>query len=180
MNRVIILAAWVFMNCSRVLAGQPTTNGTLLATTNGPAIADKLRQLYEDQEFRIVAGDCGQQASPQTPGLYVQAKKNQNWVRIERVSLKDSILGRSPTFEECRAAGTSPPSIDWDFSPLAKQDYVQLPLAPGGFLFFPDKIERQEGKGLLVFRFSSGWKMAPVETVLSVSLADLRQALERK
>lgn len=180
MKRFLMTAIWIGLGCACALAAQIATNGTVVATTNAPAKTDRPRQLYEDQEFRVVAVNYGNQASPQTPGFYVLRKKMRNWVRIEKVSLTGAILGRSPTFEECRAAGTSPCSIGWDFSTLAQQDYVDFPLKCGGFLFFPDKIERNEENGLLILRFNSRWKMAPVETVLSLSLADLRRVTEQK
>jgi len=179
MKRLMLITIWIGLGCACALADQMATNGSVVATTNAPAKTDRPRQLYEDQELRIVAVDYGNQAAPQTPGFYVFWKKRQNWVRIDKVSLKGAILGRSPTFEECRVAGTSPCSIGWDFSTLAKQDYVEFPLKSDGFLFFPDKVERNEEKGQLILRFNSGWKMAPVETVLSVSLADLKRITEQ-
>jgi hypothetical protein len=180
MKSIFIAATIAFLNCGYTLAEAPATNGTLIVTTNAPAKSDKPRQLYEDHAIRILAVDYGHHTAPQTPGFYVQGRKNHNWIRVEKVSLRDSVLGRSPTFEECRAAGTSPCSIGWDFSSLAKQDFVDFPLKSGGFLFFPDRIERDEEKGQLVLRFNSGWKIAGVETVLRVALNDLESVLQEK
>ncbi len=152
-------------------------NSTVIARTDGPATTDKLRTLYEDDEVRIAAVDYGHHTSPQTPGFYVLGKSSQKWIRIEKVSLKHAILGRSPTFEECRAAGVQPPSVGWDFRSLAEHDYVELPLRSSGSLLFPDKIEKDEGDDRLVLRFNSAWQMAPVETVLVIALGDLRGLL---
>ena len=152
-------------------------NSTVIARTDGPATTDKLRTLYEDDEMRIAAVDYGHHTSPQTPGFYVLGKSDHKWIRIEKVTLKDAILGRSPTFEECRAAGVNPPSIGWDFRSLAGHDYAELPLRSSGFLFFPDKIEKNGEEGRLVLRFNSGWRMARVETVLVMALDDLQRLL---
>ena len=45
-------------------------------------------------------------------------------------------------------------------------------------LLSPDKIERSDENGRLILSFNSGWKIAGVETVLIVSLADLRKCLD--
>ncbi len=127
--------------------------------------------------MRIAVVDYGRHTSPQTPGFYVLGKSCQKWIRIEKVSLNHAILGRSPTLKECRAAGVHPPSIGWDFRSLAEHDYVELPLRSGGFLFFPDKIEKDQEDDRLVLRFNSAWRMAPVETVLVMALGDLRRLL---
>jgi len=150
---------------------------SLVATRHGPAQTDTPRELYQDQEFRIVAVSYGTHGL-QTPGFYVFGKESQRWVRIDKVSLHGSILGRSPALEESLAAGTGWPSIAWDFCSLAKQDYVDFPLKQSGVLFFPDRIERDEARGYLIFRFNSALKMASAETVLRVSLTDIRSAME--
>ena len=153
---------------------------TVIASANLPAKTDVQRPLYEDLEFKIVAVDNGHAGddATQTPGVYVQSKKHQKWIRVEKVSLTDSVLGRSPTLEECREVGKNLPSVAWDFKSLADQDYVEFPLKTSGSLLYPDKIERSDENDRLILSFNSGWKIAGVETVLIVSLADLRKCLD--
>ena len=153
---------------------------TVIATANLPAKTDEQRPLYEDKEFKIVVVGYGHAGDdpPRTPGVYVQSKKHQKWIRVEKVSLTDSVLGRSPTLVECREVGKNPPAVGWNFNPLADQDYIEFPLKTSGSLLWPDKIERSDEKGRLILSFNSGWKIAGVETVLIVSLADLRKCLD--
>jgi hypothetical protein len=178
MNSIMIAFPCTFLACTFVWAEEIGTGDTVVTTTNAPVKTEKPRKIYEDEEFRIVTVDYGTKESPQTPGFYIFGKKHQKWVSVEKVSLRESILGRSPTIEECRAAGKNEPSITWDFKSLAKQDYVDFPLKGGGFLFFPDKIERNEKKNQIIFRFNSSWEIVGVETVLIVPLGDLRKALK--
>jgi hypothetical protein len=39
------------------------------------------------------------------------SKKHQKWIRVEKVSLTDSVLGRSPTLAECREVAKNPPAV---------------------------------------------------------------------
>lgn len=173
---LIVVGCTVLVGC-RVSPTQIAGSPTVIATIVGPAAGDRLRTLYQDDEMRIVAVDYGPRGSPQTPGFYVFGKHAAKWIRIEKVALKNAVLGCSPTVEECRAAGKNPPSIGWDFRPLAGREYVDFPLTFGGFLFFPDKIEKDEASRRLILRFNSAWQMPLVETVLSVALDDLRPLL---
>lgn len=174
---ILIAAACAWLAGCRATPTEIASDPTVIATVNAPAVGDKPRTLYEDDEMRIVAVDYGPRGSHQSPGFYVFGKPGQNWIRIEKVSLKDAVLGRSPTLEECRAAGKNPPSIEWDFRPLARHAYVGFPLTSSGVLFFPDKVEKDDEKGRMVLRFSSRWRMAHVETVLFMRLDDLRRLL---
>jgi hypothetical protein len=151
---------------------------TAIATFAGPATTDKPRMLYEDDEIRIVHVGFGSSASPETPGFYVFGKRNQKWIRVDKVSLKDAVLGRNPTFEECRVAGVNPPSVGWDFRRLRGHDYVELPLRTSGSLLSPDRIEKNEHEGSLILRFGSRWRIPHVETVLVIALGDLRRLLD--
>lgn len=178
MKTILIITTCACLAGCAASPAEVETNSTVIATINGPATTDRPRTLYEDDKMRIVAVDYGRHASPQTPGFYVLGKSSHKWIRIEKVTLKDAILGRSPTFEECHAAGVNPPSIGWDFRSLAGHDYAELPLRSSDFLFFPDKIEKNGDEGRLVLRFNSGWRMARAETVLVMALDDLQRLLD--
>lgn len=173
---------WLLASCALVHA-QPlpaAPKGTVVATRNAPAATAKPRVLHEDRDFRMVAVGHGSDGTPQTPGFHVFDKKSQTWIRIESVSLKGAVLGRSPTFEECRALGKNPPAVCWDFRPLAGQDHVDFPLRANRCLFFPDRIERDDSGDRMILSFNSGWKLPFVRTVLVFSLADLRRCFESK
>jgi hypothetical protein len=174
---ILIAAACAWLVGCRATPTQVASEPSVIATVNALAANDKPRTLYEDDEMRIIAVDYGPRGSHQAPGFYVFGRRGQKWIRIEKVSLKDAVLGRSPTLEECRAAGKQPPSIGWDFRSLAGQAYVEFPLTQNGVLFFPDKVEKDREQGCLVLRFNSRWQMAHVETVLFIRLDDLKQLL---
>jgi hypothetical protein len=177
MKTILIVTACACLAGCSASPPQAETDSTVIATAAGPAPTDKPRLQYEDDEMRIVAVDYGRSDSPQIPGLYVFGKRHQKWIRIDRVSLRHAVLGRNPTFEECRAAGVNPPSNNWDFRQLRGRDCVELPLMNSGFLFFPDRIEKNEQEGRLILRFGSQWQIPQAETVLVIALGDLRHAL---
>ena len=174
---MLIGAACAWLAGCRATPTEVVSDPSVIATVNSPAAGDRARALYEDDEMRIVAVDYGPRGSHQSPGFYVFGKHSQKWIRIERVALVNAVLGRSPTLEECRAAGEQPPSIGWNFRSLEGQAYVEFPLTQNGVLFFPDKVEKDQEQGRMVLRFGSRWRMAHVETVLFIQLDELRRLL---
>jgi len=178
MRAILMIVACARLAGCSVSPTEVKVGPTVIATTTGPTSTDKPRMLYDDDEMRIVEVDYGRSDSPQIPGLYIFAKRSQKWIRIDKVSLKHAVLGRNPTFEECRAAGTNPPSVGWDFRRLRGRAYVELPLKTTSALFFPDKIEKDEREGRLVLGFGSRWQMPHVETVLVIALGELRRLFD--
>jgi hypothetical protein len=177
---LVVTACMCLAGCSA--APTETDIGpTVIATATGPAATDTPRTLYEDDEMRVAAVSYGHWDSPEVPGLYIWGKASRKWIRIDKVSLRGAILGRSPTFAECRAAGVNPPSVGWDYRRLKGRGYVEMPLMTTGSLNHPDRIERDEEAGRLVLRFNSHWRthgrMASAETVMVIALDDLRHLL---
>jgi hypothetical protein len=121
----------------------------------------------------MVAVGYGDATKQSKPGFYVLRKATGEWIRIDKVSTRSAIFGRSPTFEEAKAVGQIIPSIGWDFRSLSKNTHVDFPLKSSGFLFFPDKVERDEERKEYVLRFYSGSKIKGVETVLKLSIHEL-------
>jgi hypothetical protein len=166
-----VLLALGALSCT---AHDETNSPATLAYTNmAPAEGDKQRPLYEDDIVKMVAVGYGDATHQSKPGFYVFRKKTTDWIKIDRVSTRGATFGRSPTVEEAKAAGKGPASIGWDFRSLAKQAKVDFPLESAGFLFFPDKVERDEKQKEYVLYFSSGWEIKGVETILRVRIDEL-------
>ena len=157
------------------------TNGapSVVTSTNAPAETDRQRLLHEDDQFRFVAIDYGNKGD-QVPGFYVFAKQHSRWLRIDKVSTKDAVLGHSPTFEEAKQAGMSPASVDWDFRRFKDREFLDVPLPGGSFIAFPDKITLDERSQMYVLSFQSGWKIEGVETVLRFGKAHLVAAFNER
>jgi len=140
-----------------------------------PAEGDKQWPIHEDDLVKMVAVGYGDATHQSKPGFYVFRKKTVDWIRIDKVPTRGATFGRSPTMAEVKAAGTTPASIGWDFRKLAQEDIVDFPLKSAGFLFFPDKVERDEKEKEYVLYFNSNWKIKGVETVVRFRIDELKQ-----
>jgi hypothetical protein len=178
MKTILVVTACVCLAGCSAVPRERDIGPTVTGTRTGPAATDTPMTLYEDDEIRIAAVGYGDQDSPQILGFYVWGKRSLRWIRIDKVSLRDAILGRSPTFAECRAAGVNGPSVGWDYRRLKGRAYVEMPLKTTGSLNYPDRIEKNEKAGHLLLRFNSHWRthwhMAAAETVLVIAIDDLR------
>jgi hypothetical protein len=157
----------------------PVKQATISTSARGPAPTDKPRTLFEDEEFRFVEVDYGHHEQPQTPGFYAFAKRNSAWVRIDKVSTKGGVFGRSPTDDELRRTGQRKPSVAWDFRRRKADDFVEIPLQGGSFIAFPDKIVFDAERKQYVLSFHSSWGIEAVATVLRFAQSDLRAAIEQ-
>lgn len=141
-----------------------------------PKATDKQWIIYEDADFKMVRVNYGTAGAQSKPGFYIFRKTKADWVRLEKVSTKSATFGRSPTLEEVKKAKKSPPSIGWDFRHLSKLPIVAFPLTYGGFLFFPDKVKKDEIKQDYTLHFNSSWEIPGVETIFRLSINDLQQS----
>ena len=170
-RKAILITGLVAVVCCRSPAaakGSPS----VVTSTNAPAAADNHRLIHEDTDFRFVAVNYGH-TGRQVPGFYVFSKQHAQWRQITRVSTRNGVFGRSPTFDEVKQAGTSPPSVGWDFRGLEDNKFVSVPLHGGSFIAFPDKITLDAPSHAYVLSFHSRWQIAGVETVLRFSKSDL-------
>jgi len=164
---VVLCALW----CS---ARNETNSPAILAYTNmPPAEGDKQWPLHEDEMVKMVAVGYGDATHQSNPGFYVFRKKTKDWIRIDKVPTRGATFGRSPTMAEVKAEGKTPASIGWDFRSLAEKPEVDFPLKAAGFLFFPDKMERNEKQKVYVLHFNSGWEIKGVETILRLRIDEL-------
>jgi hypothetical protein len=169
-----ILTALLVLGALSCSARDETNSPTVLAyTSKPPERGDKQRPIHEDDLVKMVAVDYGDAAHQSKPGFYVFRKKTADWIRIDSVPTRGATFGRSPTMAEVKAAGKSPPSIGWDFRSLAKQPGVDFPLNAAGFLFFPDKVERNDTQTEYVLHFNSDWEIEGVETILKLRIDEL-------
>jgi hypothetical protein len=174
--RQLILIALVLLGTStdRLRSADDTAGlPSVIYTLSRPKESDRQRPIYEDSLVVLVSVNYGTEDAKSDPGLFVFRKGNSDWVRVDRISTRNAVLGRNPTFEEAKQAGKGPPSIGWDFRPLADQPYIRLPLQFAGFLFFPDQVDRDDEAGEYVLRFNSTWEIEGVETVLRLSVEEL-------
>jgi hypothetical protein len=145
-----------------------------------PAETDNQWPIHEDDTVKMVAVGYGDATEQSRPGFFVFRKATGDWIRLDKVSTLGATFGRSPTLQEVRDAGKAPPSIGWDFRSLSEKDHVDLPLTSAGFLFFPDEVELDTNEKAYVLRFSSGWEIKGVETVLRLPIDELRiRAIEQ-
>jgi hypothetical protein len=132
----------------------------------------------EREDYEFIPIDPLAESRPKCPGFYVYSAKHDKYLRIGKVTTKGGTFGRTPTSEECEAAGKPFPSVRWDFSRLAKQDYAELPLHLSAPIGFPDKIERDEDAGEFILHFGSKWGIEGVGTILKFKVSDLAKAFE--
>lgn len=171
-----ILTALLFLGALPCSASDTTNSPAVLAFTNmPPALGDRQWPIYEDDLVKMVAVGYGDATRQSNPGFYVFRKKTADWIRIDKVSTQGATFGRSPTMAEVIAAGKTPASIGWDFRNLAEKPEVDFPLVAAGFLFFPDKVERNDKQKEYVLHFNSNWEIEGVETILKLRVDELTQ-----
>lgn len=169
-----ILTLFMALCAASCSAKDETTPQVTMAYTNmPPAESDKQWPLYEDEMVKMVAVGYGDATHQSKPGFYVFRKKTADWIRIDKVRTQGATFGRSPTMAEVKAVGKTPASIGWDFRSLAKKSEADLPLTSAGFLFFPDKVERNDRQKEYILRFNSGWEIKGVETILRMRIDEL-------
>jgi hypothetical protein len=126
--------------------------------------------IYYDSEYLFLARDYGDHrdfGGNTEPGLFVHSSAVGRWLQVVAVSTRGATFGKysSPTL-----------SVGWDFTALAAQPYVSVPLSAGGVLDFPDRIEngaRSEGYRL---RFNSALGIPSAESVVLIPRTDLAAA----
>ena len=91
-----------------------------------------LQEIFRDANYRFAGHGYG--ANEFTPSFYAYHQSTKQWIRISKVSTRNSIMGRSPDFQKV------PLSVGWDHSSLSSQAEVDFPLITGAVLL-PDKIE---------------------------------------
>jgi hypothetical protein len=166
----VIIGFSAISSCAR---DEARLAASLIYTNVAPAKGDKQWPIYEDSAVKMIAVGYGDASKQSKPGFYVFRKVTADWIRIDKISTRGATFGRSPTFEEVKKAGTTIPSIGWNFQNLAKETYVDFPLQSAGFLFFPDKVEQDKKRKEYLLHFNSGWKIEGVETVLRLSIDEL-------
>lgn len=153
------------------------SNTSVITSPDHPDSTDKQWILFENDHYKFVRVDFGPEGDQQ-PGFYVFSKKWSKWLKIDQVTTAGALLGRSPTFEECREAGNAPPSVGWDFRPFQDQSFIPLPLWHDSFISFPDDIAYEKGTGSWILSFMSNWNIEGVKTLLRFKQADLDAAFE--
>ena len=167
----------IFLAVTSVYASSTNIPVSVVTFPLSPPEKIKTTLIHEDSDFKFVSIDYGSKGK-QIPGFYVFQKSTSNWLRIETISTKDAVWGRSPTAEESRTSGKGYCQVGWNFASQYKGKlYVEIPLKTSGSIVFPDKIQLDEQVYLLYF--SSGWSIHKVKTTLRVNKADLLDAFNK-
>jgi hypothetical protein len=153
------------------------STATIITSPGHPDPTDRQWILFENDLYKFVQVGFGHHGNQQ-PGFYVFAKTRSKWLKIDQVTTAGAILGRSPTFEECRGAGNAPPSVGWDFRPFQDQSLIPLPLRSDSFISFPDDIAYDKRTGYWILSFMSNWNIEGVKTILRFKQTDLDAALK--
>jgi hypothetical protein len=135
--------------------------------------------IYYDARYLFGArhfGDHRDFGGNTIPAFLVHSKARACWMQISAVATPGGRFGKSHSSdpeEERKLRGIS---VSWDFTPLAKKEFADLPLRTGGSIGFPDWIEDDEPGERYLLHFNSNLKIPSAETVLVVRKADLEGA----
>jgi len=151
------------------------TNASIITSVNHPDHTDKQWVLFENGLYKFVRVDFGHDGK-QSQGFYVFTTTQSKWLKIDRVTTLNAVLGRSPTFGECRKANKAPPSVGWDFRSFKEENSISLPLRYGSFIAFPDNIAYDNKTWFWILSFMSSWNIKGAKTVLKFKHADLDAA----
>jgi len=125
----------------------------------------------EDESYRFISRSYGS-GGKQAPGLFVFSKLTGNWMQVMNLSTEGAKLGRSPDPKDALL------QVGWDFSHLASQPYVPVPLVTGGAIIFPDEIILDPKTQIYAFRCNSSFKLEYVVTAFHVRKSDLDAAFK--
>ncbi len=159
--------------------GGALARGQSIKTTVAPAPRKNVTVLHYDGAYLFLARDHGDGRDPgggTEPGLFIHSKAQGTWLRVEAVSTEGASFGRSVSEDGRVPAELAKLSVSWDHTPLADQDFVEIPLRTSGSLVFPDTVGR-DGVGRrykLSFLTASGVPSAA--THLYLKIADLESA----
>jgi hypothetical protein len=156
----------------QAMASQKVTNMLTVILSASQDPVGQRRTVYKDSNYVFVSRDYGPKGT-QVPGLFVFSKKMREWMEINKLSTKDSRLGRSPTLEEGHC------SVGWDYSGLRKADYATIPLMTSGSLNLPDKILYKTDTASYLLQFNSSWNIEAVLTQFIVKKDDLDKAFDK-
>ncbi|MDA1138631.1 MAG: hypothetical protein O3B01_08615 [Planctomycetota bacterium] len=128
-----------------------------------------MKKIHEDTHYSFVYRHYGnQREGVHTPGLFVHSKETGTWMEVKKLSTKGAKLGRDPNID-----GKIICSVGWDYRPLAKKDYVEIPLMTSGSVNFPDTISYEEDRHSYFLLFNSNWEIEAVLSKFEVKKADL-------
>jgi hypothetical protein len=133
-----------------------------------------MREIHEDADYSFVCRNFGnKQEGFHDPGLFVYSKQHGAWMEVKRLSTKGAKLGRDPNID-----GRIVCSVGWDYRPLAKKAFVDVPLMTSGSVNFPDAIVYDEHKRSYFLLFNSSWKLEAVLSRFKIKKADLDSAFQ--
>ncbi len=141
-----------------------------------------VRTIFEDETFLFVGrhyGDHRDLGGNTEPGLFVSAKKLNQWIQVLSISTADGRFGTSSSDDPEQQKRLASSQVVWDFRKLAAIDYAEQPLHTSGSIVFPDDISYDQATGRYRLRYGSSWKIPTAETVLYILRTDLIQAFGR-
>lgn len=138
------------------------------------------RVIYYDASYLFGArnfGDARDFGGNTIPAFFVHSKARGCWMQISAVATRGGKFGKSHSSDPEEEKRLNEISDSWDFTPLAKKKFADLPLNTGSSIDFPDLIEDDETNHRYLLHFNSALKIPAAETVLYVKKADLEEAL---
>jgi hypothetical protein len=123
-----------------------------------------------DKDFAWMARDFGDSrdfGGGTKPGVFVHSKASDRWLRISLVSTEGAKFGKSVN---PRLAAP------WDFTRLAEEKFVPLPIPTGGAIHLPDRVVYNEDRDAYLMYFNSESQVTM--TMLVISRKDLLAAFE--
>ena len=127
----------------------------------------KDRVEYEDDAYQFVEQDYGGKGEL-TPGFFAFSKRHKTWMKIMEISTTSAKLGSSRNLPMI--------SVTWDWSRLASQPFVQLPLMTSGSIAFPNRITFDQRTGYYRMEITNGDFATPDPTEFLVLKADIDSA----
>lgn len=114
-------------------------------------------------------GDTRDQGGSTEPGVFVYSKKHNVWIKILEVSTDGAKFGKQEDI--------SIPA-PWDFTNLASQKTMPLPILTAGAIHLPDKVVYDEKRDAFVLHFDSRSKIESQTTTLLIPKKDLMEAFD--
>lgn len=168
---VLIMFLW----CSLISASQAQSEkrfGSVLVRSDGPPTRNT-NLIDFDANFAWLGRHYGDQrdfGGNTKPGVFVYSKSHRVWLQLVEVGTAGAKFGKSPV-EVLIAA-------PWDFTSLAKNTAIALPIVTASSIHLPDKATFDETRDAFVLSFDSDTKNESQITTLLIPKKDLLEAFE--
>ncbi len=128
-----------------------------------------------DCAFAWMGGETRTAGAGFAPGVFVYSKPHARWLHVLQVSTAGAQFGKSPPQALIQAP--------WDFTGLASNRFISLPINSGGAMHYPGKVTLDESRDAFVLLLDSNWQMddrtiESARTALLLPRKDLLEAFD--